>query len=116
MNAGALIVLFLIAAVGYYLVSFLISRFQTRAGTQESLPENVDAVYARMLGVRSGASMPELEEALQRAIDAYAPEHVGHMRPEDQQIADIRLRQAHRAFHYLSQRLQGIETPELPPA
>lgn len=115
MNAGSLIVLFLIAAVGYYLVSFVIGRFQGGGNPPEGKPDSVDDVYARMLGVRKGAAMEDLEAALQRAIHAYAPENVAHMRPEDQRIADIRLQQAHRAFLYLSQRLRGVETPELPP-
>ena len=97
---SGLFVVVLFGVGGFFLVSAIWDAVTKKnaVGSESAEP---DELYARALGVRADAGVAELEHALERAILQYGPEHVAHMRPEDQQLSAIRLAQVHRAFDYL---------------
>lgn len=102
-------------AVGYWLVSWIIEKFQGRSkpGNTSELEkgsiapdssaariESLDNTWYRILGVSSIATVSEIKAAYKAAVNKYHPDNVAALGEEFRELADNRTKEIDAAYQY----------------
>ena len=115
MSLGNIVMLLIIAWLGYMIVSYFLNHFPGSTARATSPPPRPEAprrvepddiahTWYRTLDVAESATLDEVSLAYRKKITQYHPDKVASLGPELRELAESKSKQLNEAYAYAKQR------------